>query len=379
MGCRSETGETVARPHRKRRAEKDPTMRPIPGISQEAWQIHEHSVVIDLHADTLFLVFLLRYRMEKRHRNPFPSSPFIGHVDIPRLREGGVTAIGFTVPAVPAKILRPGATIQKAIDRAVRWSSTVHNQLRLARTAADILEAREKGIPSFFLTLEGSHAIRCRPGEVGGYKKSGLTSIGLAHLTRSDAAYSNRRARWSERALPKLGCTLIEQMEDARLVVDLAHMASRSFLDAVEHCKRPPIVSHTGFRSVKPMWRNISDYEAKRVAEKGGVLGVIFYPGYLTTSRDHSLECVMQNIRHLLHLVGDDFIGLGSDFDGWVSSMPGDLRDVSEIPRLTDRMLREGIPIDSIRKILGGNALRVIREVCDGGRAGGGGRQPVSG
>lgn len=341
-------------------------MRTIPGISQEAWQIHENSVVIDLHADTLFLVFLFGYRMEKRHRNPFPSSPFIGHVDIPRLRDGGVTAIGFTVPAVPANILRPGRTIQKAIERAARWAEKVRTHFRLARTAADILDAREKGIPSFFLTLEGSHRIQCRPGELLGYKKAGLTSIGLAHLTRSDAAYSNRRKKWIDRPLPKLGYTLVEQMEQVGLIVDLAHVASRSFLDAVEFCKRPPIVSHTGFQSVKPMWRNISDYEAKRVAEKGGVMGVIFYPGYLTQSRDRSLDIVMENIRHLRRLVGDDFIGFGSDFDGWVASMPRDLRDVSYMPRLTDRMLREGIPIDSIRKILGGNALRVIQQVCDG-------------
>jgi len=354
-------------------------MRTIPGVSREAWQIHEHSVVIDLHADTLFLVFLFGYRMEKRHRNPFPSSPLVGHVDIPRLRDGGVTAIALTVPAAPANILRHGSTIQRAIDRAARWAPSVRAHFMMARTAADILEAREKGIPSFFLTLEGAHGIKCRPGEVEGFKKSGLVSIGLAHLSRSDAAYSNRWARWHDRPLPKLGYTLVEQMEAAGLIVDLAHVASRSFLDAVEHCKRPPIVSHTGFRSMKPMWRNISDYEAKKVAEKGGVLGVIFYPGFLTTSRERSLECVMANIRHLRGLVGDDFIGLGSDFDGWVWSMPRDMRDVSYLPRLTEHLLRDGVPIDSIRKILGGNALRVIREVCDGTPAGDGDKGRVIG
>jgi membrane dipeptidase len=340
-------------------------MRHLPDVSQEAWQIHESSVVIDLHADTLFLVYLFGYRMEKRHRNPFPSSPFIGHVDIPRLHEGGVTAIGFTVPAVPLNLLRHGSTIQRSIEWAARWAQARRAQIRLARTAADVLEAREKGIPSFFLTLEGAHGIRCRPGEMQGYKNAGLTSIGLAHLTRSKAAFPSRRGRWTERPLPALGYTLIEQMEAVGLIVDLAHVASRSFLDAVEHCKRPPIVSHTGFRSIKPMWRNISDYEAKRVAEKGGVIGVIFYPRYLTASRDRSLDVVMENIRHLRGLVGDDFIGIGSDFDGWVS-MPRQMRDASELPRLTDRMLRQGIPIDSIRKILGGNALRVLREICDG-------------
>jgi membrane dipeptidase len=354
-------------------------MKLLPGISQEARQIHENSVVIDLHADTLFLVFLFRYRMQKRHRNPFPGSPFIGHVDIPRLREGGMTSIGFTVPAIPAKILRPGSTIMNAIERAARWGQTVRPQLRLARTAAEILESREKGIPSFFLTLEGSHGIHCRHGEIAAYRKSGLVSIGLAHLTRADAAYSNRREKWADRPLPKLGYTLIEQMEASGLIVDLAHMASRSFLDAVEFCKRPPIVSHTGFRSVKPMWRNISDYEAKRVADKNGALGVIFYPGYLTNSKDRSLDCVVENIRHLRRAIGDDFIALGSDFDGWVPCMPSDLPDVSCVPRLTDRLLREGIPIDSIRKILGGNALRVIREVCDNSSPGEGDRPPVTG
>jgi membrane dipeptidase len=341
-------------------------MKTVPDISREAWQIHERSVVIDLHADTLFLVFLFGYRMEKRHRNPFPSSPLVGHVDIPRLREGGVTSIGLTVPVIPLNILRRGNTIQRAVDKVNEWAGSMRTQLMMARSAADILQAREQGIPSFFLTLEGAHGIRCRPGEIEALKKSGLVSIGLAHLTRSNAAYPSRRQRWRHRHLPRLGYTLIEQMEATGLIVDLAHVASRSFLDAVEHCRRPPIVSHTGFRSVKPMWRNISDYEARRVADKGGVLGVVFYPGYLTSTRDRSLECVMENVRYLLNVVGDDFIALGSDFDGWVAGMPRDLSDVSYLPRLTDRMLREGIPVDSVRKILGQNALRVIRDICDG-------------
>jgi membrane dipeptidase len=129
-------------------------MKPLSDISREAWQIHEHSIVIDLHADTLFLVFFLGYKMTARHRNPFPRSPFIYHVDIPRLREGGVTAIGLTAPAIPANILRHGDTIQRAIEKVDRWSETMQTQLVMARSGDDILEAREKGIPAFFLTLE---------------------------------------------------------------------------------------------------------------------------------------------------------------------------------------------------------------------------------
>ncbi|UCH82692.1 MAG: membrane dipeptidase [Candidatus Latescibacterota bacterium] len=341
-------------------------MKPPPDISREAWQIHEHSIVIDLHADTLFLVFMFGYRMGARHRNPFPRSPFIYHVDIPRLREGGVTAIGLTAPVIPLNILRRRGSVLRAIQKVDRWAGTMRTQLVMARSGADILKAREKGVPAFFLTLEGAHGVRGELEEIEAFKRHGLVSIGLAHLTRSPKAYPNRRARWRERRLPEAGYALIEKMEATGLIVDLAHVASRSFLDAVEFCKKPPIVSHTGFQSMKPMWRNISDYEAKRVAKKDGVLGVVFHPGYLTRSRNRSLDCVIENIRFLLKTVGDDFVALGSDFDGWVPSMPTDMGDVSYLPRLTDRMLRDGIPVDSIRKILGGNAMRVIREVCDG-------------
>jgi len=201
-------------------------------------------------------------------------------------------------------------------------------------------------------------------GEIDGYKKAGLTSIGLAHLTRSDAAY-RVAANAGKTGAPKLGHTLIEEMEAVRLIVDLAHVASRCFVDAVEFCKRPRSFPTRGFRASNRCGETSPTSRPSASQKKGGD-GSDFLPGYLTRTRDRSIEVVLENIRHLRRLVGDDFIALGSDFDGWVASMPRELRDVSYMPRLTDRMLREGIPIDSIRKILGGNALRVIREVCDG-------------
>jgi membrane dipeptidase len=339
-------------------------MKPTAGVSHEAQMIHEQSLVIDLHADTLFLVFMIGYQLKKRHRNPFPSSPFIGHVDIPRLREGGVTAIGLTVPSLPLNIARRGGRIRRTLKKVNDWAERIQPNLMMARSSDDILRAREQGVPAFFLTLEGAHGVTNRMKEMTEYRQSGLLSITLAHLVRCAAAYPSTFGRWKNERLPNRGHELIEKMERAGIIVDLAHMASRSFIDAVESCTRPPIVSHTGLTGVRSMWRNISDYEAKRVAEKNGVIGIIFYPGFLSTSRRGSLDCVMSNIHYLLKLVGDDYIALGSDFDGWVPAMPSDLRDVSELPRLTERMLHDGIPVDSIKKILGRNALRVIKEVC---------------
>ncbi|NIM20295.1 MAG: hypothetical protein GTO51_08705 [Candidatus Latescibacteria bacterium] len=339
-------------------------MKILHGTSLEAQKLHRQSIVIDLHADTLLLVFKLGYNLKKRHKNRIPLSPLCYHVDIPRMREGGVDAIGFSAPTLPFNIARRPGKVLRTIEKVSRWARGMRHWIVMVRSASAIREAHRSGLPSFFLTLEGAHGISATLEDLRRYRELGLLSITLAHLTRSDLAYPSTWGRWKHYRFPREGIALIEKMEEAGIIVDLAHVAERAFVDAIGACKKPPIVSHTGVSGVRPSWRNLSDYEIKCVAEKNGIIGVIFYPGFLTRSIVASLDCVVAHIKYLLKLVGDDVIALGSDFDGCVASMPRDLRDISYMPRLTERLLREGIPVDSIRKILGGNALRVIQEVC---------------
>ncbi len=339
-------------------------MEILHGTSLEAKKLHQQSIVIDLHADTLFLVFKFGYNLRKRHRNPLPLSPLFYHVDIPRMREGGINAIGFSAPAIQLNIARRPGKVLKAVEKTARWADGMRHWLVMARSGSAIEEAHRLGLPAFFLTLEGAHGLSGDIEELRKCRELGLLSITLAHLTRSNAAFPSLWGRWKDRRLPKQGYSLIEKMEEVGIIIDLAHVAERSFVDAIAACKKPPIVSHTGISGVKPSWRNLSDYEIKCVAERNGVIGVIFYPGFLTRSIVAKLDCVVAHIKYLLRVAGDDVIALGSDFDGWVASMPRDLRDISYMPRLTEKLLREGIPVDSIRKILGGNALRVIKEVC---------------
>ncbi len=339
-------------------------MEILHGTSLEAQKLHRQSIVIDLHADTLLLVFKFGYNLRKKHRNILPLSPFFYHVDIPRMRAGGVSSIGFAAPVLSFNLNRRPGKVQHALRKVSRWAEGMRHWLVMARSGSDIEAAHRSGSISFFLTLEGAQGIETSIGGLRDYRKLGLMSIAPAHLTRCDAAYPSTRKKWKNRPLPKLGFELIEKMEDVGMIVDLAHMAERSFIDAVGACKKPPFVSHTGAYGVKPSWRNLSDYEIKCIAKKNGVIGVIFHPGFLARGPLSSLDCIVAHIKYLLKLVGDDVIALGSDFDGWVPSMPTDLRDISHMPRLTERLLREGIPADSIRKILGGNALRVIKEVC---------------
>ncbi|MBI4720729.1 MAG: membrane dipeptidase [Chitinivibrionia bacterium] len=332
-----------------------------PSISTEARKVHEQAIVVDLHADTLFLVFRFGYRLEKRHRNPLPHSPFCVHVDIPRMRTGGVNLIGFSLPVLSFGLGRRGGGIRRSLERVGAWSKTLERDIQFVRQPDDIVNARERGVPSFFLTCEGAHGIRADRDEIAGYRAMGLWSITLAHLTPCRAAFPSTMRRWAARPLPKEGFALIECMESAGMIVDLAHLGERSLIDAVEACTKPPIVSHTGFRGLRPMWRNISDYAAKKVADKNGVIGVVFHPGYLTKSLFGSVDCVVAAIQYLRSIAGDDAIALGSDFDGWVPSFPAGLEDIGMMPVLTERLLRTGMPVDTVKKILGGNALRVLR------------------
>jgi membrane dipeptidase len=275
-----------------------------------------------------------------------------------------VSSVGFAAPVLSFRLNRRPGKLLRGLRKVARWAEGMRHWLVMARSGSAIEEAHRSRRPSFFLTLEGAQGIDTSLSGLRQYRELGLLSIAPAHLTRCDVAYPSTRKRWKNRPLPRLGFELIEQMEEAGLIVDLAHMAERSFVDAVGACKKPPMVSHSGLYGVKPSWRNLSDYEIKCIAEKNGVIGVIFHPGYLTRGIVSSMDCIVAHIKYLLKLAGDDVVALGSDFDGWVMSMPTDLKDISYMPRLTERLLREGIPADSIRKILGGNALRVIKEVC---------------
>lgn len=347
----------------------DGPMKNSDTISREARKIHEQAIVVDLHADTLFLVFTFGYKIERRHRNRFPHSPFCCHVDVPRMRSGGVNVIGFSLPVLSFSPTRRRGGVSRSLETIVKWAKAREEEIRLLHHPDDILAAREKGIPSFFLSCEGAHGIPDDLDELKRYRALGLWSITLAHLTPCRAAPPSLLPQWANRPLPKAGIRLIEKMESAGIIVDLAHCGERSFLEAVDRCTRPPIVSHTGVRGTRAMWRNISDYAAKKIADKNGVIGVIFYPGFLTRSMFDTVDCVVATISYLRKIVGDDFIALGSDFDGWIPSLPGGLGDIEKLPLLTDRLLRVGVPADSVKKILGGNALRVLREVCGNGTA----------
>jgi len=209
------------------------------------------------------------------------------------------------------------------------------------------------------LGIEGAHALEGNLDNVAAFARRGVRYLGLLHFSANEAgspAYG--RGRRDGDGLTPWGIALVERCEAEGLIVDLAHINKRGFVDACRVAKRPPIVSHTGVLGAFEHWRNIDDEQLKLVADKGGVVGVIFCPRYVGGD---GLEPVVRHLRHIVNVVGEDAAALGSDWDGFiVPTTP--LKDPRGLPLLTDAMLAAGFSRTAIGKILRENVVRVLRD-----------------
>jgi membrane dipeptidase len=134
-------------------------------------------------------------------------------------------------------------------------------------------------------------------------------------------------------------------------------------MDALVRSSAPVIVSHTGVSGVYPSSRNIDDEQIRSVADKGGIIGVIFAPCFLSGKLFDSASKIIDHLDHIVKSVGAKYAAIGSDFDGFIPTLPEEIRDVSDLPVITELLLRRGYREDDILGILGGNALRVFRDI----------------
>jgi membrane dipeptidase len=225
------------------------------------------------------------------------------------------------------------------------------------RTAAEIDACKRDGAIAALLGIEGAHALEGELDQLDAFAARGVRYLGLLHFSANEAgrpAYG--RGRRDEEGLTPWGFDLVRRCEDRGVIVDLAHINRRGFLDACSVATRPPIVSHTGVLGAFEHWRNIDDSQLRAVADKGGVVGVIFCPRYVGGD---GLEPVVRHLRHILDVVGEDAPALGSDWDGFIVPTR-ELADPRGLPLLTDALLRAGVSARTIGKILRGNVMRVL-------------------
>ena len=184
------------------------------------------------------------------------------------------------------------------------------------------------------------------------------------HLTPSELGQPSSSPGRQGEGLTRLGQDFARATQEAGILLDLAHVNREGFYDAYDAARpdTPLVVTHTGVRGVLDMWRNISDHQIRCVAERGGVVGIIYQPAFLTGRWKRTpLAAVVDHIEHVIEVAGEDLPALGSDFDGLIL-LPDELRDITDSPKLVQLMLDRGWSVARIHKILGGNWLRVLAE-----------------
>jgi len=337
---------------------------PHPDISNDALALHRDSLVVDLHCDTLLSQTLFGYDPTLRHRNRLPLSPFSYHADIPRMQEGGVGAVALGIVINPLRKASALDATRRSLMMMQRWATRAPDSVSLVSTADDIVATRAAGRIALFGGLEGAHGLGGNVDELGELRAMGLRYIGLAHFSRNLAATPS--FGWGADPSAPLGDhgrELIDEMNRLRMIVDLAHVNRAGFLEACARSNAPVLVSHTGVAGAAENWRNIDDEQLRAVADTGGVIGIIFAPVFLGDSITGKADLIVRHIKHVIAVVGEDHVAIGSDFDGFVVP-PSDLPDVSCLPYLTQLMLEGGMSEQQIRKCLGENTLRLFREVC---------------
>lgn len=347
--------------------------RPACQPSAPARALHSRLLIADLHADSLLWGRDLLARGTR------------GHVDVPRLVEGNVALQGFTVVTKSPRGLNiernddrsdditrlalaqrwPVATLTRLAPRALYQARRLHEtaagsggKLTLIKTAAELsayLERRRRapGITAGFLGIEGAHALDGDLANLDVLFDAGFRMISPTHFFDNPIGGSAHGVQ--KGGLTAMGREWVRRMEAKRMIVDLAHASPQVIDDVLAMATRPVLVSHTGVRGTCDNVRNLSDAHLQAIARTGGVIGI----GYWDTAVcGTDAQAIVRALRYVAERVGLTHVGLGSDFDGAVTT-PFDTTGLIEI---TDGLLNAGFREGDIEQIMGGNVLRLLQE-----------------
>ncbi len=341
--------------------------------SERGRALHARLLVADMHADTLLWNRDVLARSER------------GHVDVPRLAEGGVALQFFTVvshtPYAPKYDTNPeGLDGVTAIAVASRWplrsvrsmrqralyqarklneaAGRSGGRLSVIRTAGDLARfvERRRSDPQLIaglLGLEGAYPLEGDVNNVDVLFDAGFRMLAPTHFY--DNEWGGSAHGVGKGGLTEKGREMVRRAEARGMLVDLAHASEQTFDDVVAVSTRPLVVSHTGVRGTCDNNRNLSDEQLRKIASKGGVIGIGYWE---TATCGGEARAVARAIRHAANVVGVEHVALGSDFDGAVTEP----FDTTGVVLITDALLEEGFNEEEIGAIMGGNVFRLLAE-----------------
>ncbi len=337
--------------------------------------LHEDALVIDSHNDTIVSHIRrgnisISDEARSHHSSHSGTVAYLRgpldvasrqsevQINLPKMRQGGIDAAFFAVDVTRAWKNH----LAYALDAFGFFAAEIEahcDEIRIAKTADDIRQAKAEGKLAAILVIENSEGVERSLNVLRMLHALGVRSIGLTHNLNTWAAAGNAEER-SNGGLTRFGVQLVQEMNRLGMLVDVSHISERGFWDVLETATRPVIVSHSNSRTICNHPRNLSDKQIKCLAENGAVIGVTFVPSFIDVDTP-SLARLLDHVDHIADLVGVDHVGIGSDFDGG-----GDLlKDATEYPKITEGLAQRNYAPEAIRKILGENHLRVFAEACD--------------
>ncbi len=310
-------------------------------------------MLIDMHCDTILAVY--------RNQQPGGIYSHKGHLDLQRLLESGINIQFFAL--FPESIYRPGRSLHRVLEMLdFFWEQLEENfdLMDIIACKADLSKCLRTGKIGSLLAVEGGEVLEGELRILRVLYRLGIRSLGLTWNYRNEIA-DGVAENQTGGGLTKFGVQVIKEMNRLGMIIDVSHLAERGFWDVLELSNSPVIASHSNSRAVWNHPRNLSDEQIKGLAQNGGVVGINFVPDFLGPP-GAGLDDLLKHIEHICTLVGDDFLGLGSDFDG-TKTLISEIQDVTHLSRIVEALRKRGYPEESIRKISGENCLRVLTQV----------------
>jgi len=329
-------------------------------IDNDPVKLHFDALLADTHNDLIWQVY--------ERGADFNVNNTSTQSDIFKFREGGLDIQVFAVWIPMGKVKSSYSFVMSQIDRLQNFQNESNGGFEFAKTYEDIIRITNAGNICGLIGIEGGTAVESDPENVQRFFDAGVRYIGLTWNNSNLIATSAKDAvtRGKSGGLTEFGKEVITKMNETGMMVDVSHLSEAAFWDVIEISTAPVIASHSNCYSLNPHYRNLTDEQIKAIAESKGYIGINFYDEFLVQGGKKygaGIEDIIAHMDHIKNLVGVDYIGIGSDFDGGISA-PGDLRDATQYPELTKRLFEKGYTSDEIRKILGLNFLRVFKQVC---------------
>lgn len=365
-------------------------------------KLHFDALLVDTHNDFIWKVFDKGAVFGQK--NDFTQS------DLPRFKAGGVDVQIFAVWIPMNKVKKSYGFAASQISRLKSFETEYFQEFEFAKTYDDIIRITSEKKLCGLIGIEGGTAIEKNLDNINTFFDLGVRYIGLTWNNTNFISTSAKDETENGKpgGLSGFGIEVIKRMNETGMLIDVSHLSEAGFWDVINNSASPVIASHSNCYSIAQHFRNLKDDQIKAIANSGGYIGINFYDTFLEMDADKnrtmnayekysdelnalnekygddlikfneernkflqekniaagtSIDKVIEHIDYIKNLVGADYIGIGSDFDGGITP-PNELYDASCYPELTKKLVEKGYTEVEIKKILGGNFLRVFKQVC---------------